>query len=324
METLDFIELAQEIIDGKIPPDDTFAALARLPEQSVFKLMAGADVIREHTFGRSVHLCSICNAKSGRCSEDCRFCAQSSHARTDAPVYDLLPADEIGQGAEFASQNSIHRYSVVTSGRGLSKQNIQKITDTFKKITTPNVDFCASLGIIKESGLEKLGQAGITRYHHNLETAESFFPEICTTHTYQERIDTIKAARAAGLSVCCGGVLGLGESEEQVLELALTLRELGVDAVPLNFLTPIKGTALAQNHNLTPLKCLKYIALYRYVLPQKDILICGGRDHNLGMLQSFIFHAGASGIMTGNYLTTEGKTVDHDRTMIEMLGFTLR
>ena len=164
----------------------------------------------------------------------------------------------------------------------------------------------------------------MTRYHHNLETSESFFPSICTTHSYKERVDTIMTARELGLSLCVGGLFGMGETDEQVFELAMAIRELDVDSVPINFLTPIKGTKLENSRELSPLRCLKIIALFRYALPDKDILICGGREENLGELHPFVFYAGASGLMTGNYLTTKGRTYKQDLKMIEDLGFAVR
>ena len=180
---------------------------------------------------------------------------------------------------------------------------------------------CASLGILDKEDLKILKEAGMTRYHHNLETARSHFGNICTTHSYESRVDTIRAAREVGLSICSGGIFGIGETDEQVLELALTLKDLDVDAVPINFLIPIPGTPLASIEGITPLRCLKIIALFRYVLPQKDIYVCGGREANLKSLHPFIFYAGASGIMTGNYLTTKGRRLEDDLDLLKQLSF---
>lgn len=182
------------------------------------------------------------------------------------------------------------------------------------------VDLCASLGILDDDALKKLAAAGVSRYHHNLETARTHFSSICTTHTFDQRIETLAKAKKAGMSVCSGGIFGMGETDKQILELAMELKTLNVDAVPLNFLSPIPGTPLETADLLTPLRCLKIIALFRYVLPDKQILICGGREANLGILQPMIFFAGASGIMTGNYLTTQGPSLENDLDMLDQLG----
>jgi biotin synthase len=281
-------------------------------------------MIRDFHFHREIHLCTICNAKSGRCSEDCAFCSQSSHARTDAPVYPLLAEKDLQEGALAASKSQISRYSWVTSGKRLSKREIVALADAIEGLDGRAMHFCASLGTLDLEDFEILKKAGVTRYHHNLETCEGLFSRICTTHGYGERVETIIKAKQAGLSVCAGGLFGVGETDEQALELALSLRELEVDAVPLNFLSPIKGTRLEGCHGLTPLRCLKIITMFRYVLPDKDILICGGREANLKDLHPLIFYAGASGIMTGNYLTTEGRTLEKDLEMIEQLQLEVR
>jgi biotin synthase len=183
---------------------------------------------------------------------------------------------------------------------------------------------CASLGIIDSEDMLLLKSSGVNRYHHNLEACKSFFNRVCTTHGYNERVETIVAAKRSGLELCSGGIFGLGEGPEHILELAVALRKLDVDSVPVNFLTPIKGTPFESHHNLTPLKCLKIIAFFRYFLPDKEIIICGGRENNLGEIHPMIFHAGASGIMTGNYLTTDGRTLEKDLEMIDSLGFIVR
>ncbi len=317
-------ELAEAIIEGIVPGHDQLLELARLPEENTMALLAGADLIRRHNFGNSIHLCCICNGKSGRCSEDCRFCAQSAHARTDAPIYGLMNKNELQQGGLRAAQTPINRYSIVTSGRRLPKHEVAAVAEALAGLGKEHIATCASLGILDQTDMELLKAAGVTRYHHNLETSQSFFQQICSTHTYEERIATLKAAQRAGLSICSGGIFGLGENDAQVLELALALRDLDVDAVPLNFLVPIAGTPLVNCQNLTPLRCLKIIALFRYVLPAKDILICGGRATNLMDLHPLIFFAGASGIMTDNYLTTTGISLADDLAMLKRLGFVPR
>lgn len=313
--------LAEEILSGITPPEARYRQLAETPDQEAFALLPGADMIREHFFGRGVHLCVICNGKSGRCSENCAFCAQSSHHQAEAPTYPLKDKDSLKRAGLEAAGTPIHRYSIVTTGRRLPRREVRAVAEALRELDTARIHTCASLGILDSEDFAILKAAGVSRYHHNLETARSHFHRICTTHTYEERIETIRAARAAGFSVCSGGIFGLGETDAQILELALTLKALDVDAVPLNFLIPIKGTPMADRRELTPLRCLKIIAIFRYVLPEKDIYICGGRERNLRDLHPLIFYAGASGIMTGDYLTTSGRTLEADLALLDELGF---
>ena len=324
MDKHKYLNLAERIVDGDMPGAEAFKKMIDISERRVFDFFAGADLIREFYFGREIHLCTICNAKSGRCTEDCAFCAQSAFARTDAPVYPLLTKDKLQAGVLAAANGKINRYSIVTSGKRLLRKEVATVANAIRELDVHDLGYCASLGILDRQDFAVLKEAGVTRFHHNLETSESFFSQICTTHTYQDRVETIKAAKEAGLSVCVGGLFGMGETDSQVLELALTIRDLDVDSVPINFLAPIKGTRLENVRALTPLRCLKIIAMFRYVLPGKDILICGGREANLKELHSIVFYAGASGIMTGNYLTTSGRTLEDDLEMIEHLQFSVR
>ncbi len=324
MDRKTLFTLAEDIINGNPPDIKVYEALAITPDCDAFMLLPGADMIRDFYFGREIHLCYISNGKSGRCSEDCSFCSQSAFARTDASVYPLMEKRELQAGGLWASETPINRYSIVTSGKRLPKEEVLTIAEALVELDLNKISTCASLGILDSDDFETLRKAGVSRYHHNLETASSHFSQMCTTHTYQERIDTILAAKEAGLSVCAGGVFGIGESDDQVLELALTLRELDVDSIPLNFLVPIEGTQAENRNELTPLRCLKTISIFRYVLPKKEILICGGRGANLKELHPLIFHAGASGIMTGDYLTTSGRTLQKDLAMIEHLGVITR
>ena len=324
MDQKSLFTLAEDITNGYTPDIDEYKALTAIEEQDVFSLFAGADMIRDFHFGREIHLCCICNGKSGKCSEDCSFCSQSAFARTDVPVYPLVGKSELQQGGLWALNTPINRYSIVTSGKRLPKKEVTVIAEALAELDGNRISTCASLGILNSDDFVTLKKAGVSRYHHNLETAQSHFSQMCTTHTYQERINTILAAKEAGLSVCSGGVFGIGEDDEQVLELALTLKDLDVDAVPLNFLVPIKGTKTENHNELSPLRCLKIISIFRYVLPEKDIFACGGREYNLKELHPLIFYAGASGMMTGDYLTTSGRTLEKDLAMIEQLGFATR
>jgi biotin synthase len=324
MEGIQLVELAERILTGETLPKETLARIASLPDEQAFDLFAGASLIREHFFGRTIHLCTISNAKSGRCSEDCAFCSQSAFARTDAPVYPLLSRTGLQEGAHAAQCQPINRFAWVTSGKRLPRQEVERLAEALSHLNGNRLGYCASLGTLGADDLAILKSAGLTRYHHNLETSRSFYGQICTTHSYDERVATIRAAKSLGLSVCAGGIFGLGETDQQVLELALEIRDLDVSAVPINFLTPIPGTRLGSLKALTPLRCLKIISLFRYVLPDKDLLICGGREQNLKERHPLVFQAGASGIMTGNYLTTTGRTLEKDLALLQTLGLNPR
>jgi biotin synthase len=314
------MDIAAAIIDGNPPDDATYRKLAGIPEQDVFDMLPGADAIRDHFFGQAVHLCCILNAKSGKCKEDCAFCAQSMHAETDAPVYPLMDSEAIRKGAQYAMANRVHRFSVVTSGGRLSGKAVQRLAGAIADLSKQNLSFCASLGTLGAPEFEVLKLAGITRYHHNLETAESHFEKICTSHTYTDRVKTIMAAKRAGMAVCAGGLFGIGETDNQVLELGMALRRLDVDAVPVNLLIPVPGTRLEKIPRISASRCLKIIALLRYLLFDRPIIVCGGRTANLGHHHDRVFEAGASGVMTGNYLTAPGCEPADDHAMIRRLG----
>ncbi|MBN1621220.1 MAG: biotin synthase BioB [Endomicrobiales bacterium] len=299
----------------------TFEEAACLFSVEVEELLGWADKIREHFKGKKIKLCSIINAKSGLCSQDCKFCAQSSHYKTKIDTYPLVNKEEIKKGLNQAVNNSAGCYGIVTSGHSLSEKEIDVLCLALSECNGSKINLSASLGSLNRDLLRKLQEAGLRKYHHNLETSESFFPDVCTTQSYSQRVETVKLAKELGLKVCCGGIFGLGETKEQRLELAFTLRELDVDSVPLNFLNPIPGTPLENSKNITPMEILQTIAVFRFVLPDKDINICGGREVNLGDLQSRIFRAGANGMMVGGYLTTSGRSVEQDLKMINDLEF---
>lgn len=286
-------------------------------------LMAAAAEIREHFKGKEVILCGISNAKSGRCSEDCMFCAQSAHYRTDAPSFPMKKAKKIVAEAEEAARNGAAFFGIVTSGKRLNTdQEWSEIFKAIQGVREAGLFPCASLGMIDLEKAIQLKSAGLFRYHHNLETARSFFPEICTTHDYQEDVETIRAAMKAGLSVCAGALIGMGETISHRIELAATLRALNVDSVPLNILTPIKGTPLSHMPALPPMEILMTIAIFRFMLPYKDIKLCGGKEKNLRQLLPLGIAAGANSLMTGNYLTTTGRNSSLDHEMILDLGLT--
>lgn len=296
--------------------------LSQLDGTEIYDLIALAGRVTRRSFPENgVELCSIINAKSGHCSEDCAFCAQSAYHNTGVKTYPLLQPEEILRSAIKVEKSGVKRFSIVTSGRGISDRDLDSVLETLRLLRREtNLKLCASLGIITERQAAMLAEAGLSTYHHNLETAPGYFNKICTTHTYQDRVQTIMAAKKAGLQVCSGGILGLGESPQQQVELALELRKLDINSVPLNFLNPIAGTPLQNRAVLPPLKLLKAVAIFRLVLPRAVLRLCGGRKEGLRRLQPLGFLAGANGLMVGNYLTTSGEELQEDLQMLHDLA----
>lgn len=303
---------------------ETALEILKCDEKTYFeKVLPVAKQLREMAFGNKISFCSITNAKSGACVEECKFCAQSaSYKGTQAPVYGLKSADQIAADAREAAQNGATEFSIVTSGRAMTKEKeINTLVDALKKIhEETELESCASLGLMSEENLLKLKNAGMLHYHHNIETSRSYFPNIVTSHTFDEEMETLKGAKKLGFQVCSGGILGMGESLEQRVEFAFNLKEIDPNSVPLNFLNPRPGTPLAHLNDLTPLDCLKAISMVRMVLPQKELFVCGGREVNMKEHQEKMFDAGASGTMLGNYLTTKGRESSQDLEMIKSQG----
>lgn len=293
-----------------------------LPEESIYEILAVTERVRKAHKGIEVNLCSIVNAKSGLCKEDCSFCSQSVKYNTGVSEYPMSEPGKLVEAAHRAEAAGAREFSIVTSGTKIEKErDIESLAEALKEMKgSVGMERCASLGILTREVLVRLKESGLESYHHNLETGRSFFPKVCSTHEYDDDVEVVKTAKELGFYVCSGGIFGLGEAWEDRVELASTLKELGVDSVPVNFLNPRPGTPLEGAENLTPVECLKIIALLRLMLPGKDIVICGGRDVNLRDLQSMIFAAGANGMMIGNYLTTPGRDPGADRRMIEDLG----
>jgi biotin synthase len=313
--------LKERAINAKDIGYQSAIALSAFGRENPFRLIACAAEIREHFKGKNVNLCGIVNAKSGICQENCKFCAQSVHYCTDAPVYPLMESDAMVEKAREAKGFGAHMFGIITSGTRIADESEwQQIYEAIKGITALGIKPCVSLGMLDSERARKLKEAGLFRYHHNLETAGSFFDHICTTHAYEEDIDTVKAAKAAGLSTCSGGIIGLGETMEQRIEMAVTLKELDVDCVPVNILNPRPGTPLANNPQLSPMEILITIAIYRFILSDKDIKLCGGKERNLRQLLPLGIIAGCNSLMTGDYLTTQGRDPELDREMIQDLG----
>lgn len=271
--------------------------------------------------GEGMLRCGIINARSGRCPEDCAFCAQSARHRTGAPVYPLRDAETLCRRAEELARAGVARFGIVTSGTRLVAAELDALCESALRLRREvGIRLCVSPGMVDAAAARQLLEAGFTRYHHNLETAASFFPSICTTHRYEEDLDSLRIAREAGLEICCGGLFGLGEDWEARLEFAATLAELKVDAVPVNFLIPVPGTRLEHRPLLSPQEGLAILSVLRFLLPGQDILVCGGRSQVLGEWGNWIFAAGANGVMTGDYLTTPGCGLEEDQAWMRVLG----
>ncbi len=294
--------------------------LALLPASDTLDMISAAGVARA-LYAPSFFNCGIINAKSGKCPENCAFCAQSAHHDTDAPIYPFVSEETLMKKAEEAARAGAVRFGIVTSGTALTERDVEPLCRAVERIVKEvGIAVCGSLGMLTPERAQIYREAGMTRYHHNLETAESYFPHICTTHAYEEDKASVRAAKAAGMEVCSGGIIGLGESWEQRVELAFTLKELDVDSIPLNFLNAIAGTRLEVMPRLSPQEALRSIALFRLIHPRKNILIAGGRSHVLQEWQSWLYAAGANGMMIGNYLTTTGASFEADHAMMHTLG----
>lgn len=317
---LDFIsKLSDRVLSGENLSREDGLKILSIPDEYVIDLIKQASKVREYYFGNEMEFCSLINAKNGACSEDCSFCAQSSHYKTPINAYSLVGKDEMIEGAERAVMIDANRYCIVISGRRATKEEIEKIADAVVDIKNRfPVKVCCSVGSVDKESLEILKKAGVNRINHNLETSKRFFPNVVSTHPWEERYQTIKNIQQVGLSTCSGGIFGMGESDEDITDLAITYRELGVHSIPLNFLMPIPGTPFENVDNLTPTKCLKIVALFRLFNPKSEIRICGGREANLGQLHDIAFEA-ANCLMAGGYLTRAGREPGKDQEMVQKL-----
>lgn len=318
MKLADKLNLA---VNSKKPIDyKTGLEILLTSSENMLMLFEAATKMRQRFFGDKIQSCSIMNAKSGACSENCAFCAQSSHHNTGIDVYALKSENEIKATFNRAEQLPINKFGIVTSGAAVDDDELKTICSAIKNNQESKVKWCASLGKLSLPYLQFLKQAGLSRYHHNIETVESFFPNICSAHNYQDRIATIKNAKQCGLEICVGGILGLGETMEQRVEMAIALQQLEVDSIPLNFLVAIPNIKLAKQEPLKPLDILRSIVMFRMSNPKAEIKIAAGRCH-LRDLQALVFYAGATGIMIGDFLTTSGRKVENDVQMLQDLGF---
>ncbi len=311
-------ELKNKILNGYLINKEE---ASKLVDEDLEEMCKVADEIRKHFCGNTFDMCTIISGKNGKCSEDCKYCAQSAHYNTGAEVYPLLGTKPILDQAQYNYKKGVSRYGVVTSGKRLSDKEVNQLCETLKTVHKEcKINLCSSLGLLNEEQFKKLKAVGITSIHNNLETSRNYFPKVCTTHTFDEKVETIKAAQRAGLSVCSGGIMGIGESMEDRVDMALELRELGIKSVPVNFLCPIAGTPLEHNKHVTDDEALRIIALYRFILPDAYIRLAGGRIllKNSGKK---CFESGANATISGDLLTTTGTTIDMDMKTLKELNY---
>lgn len=316
---MDMLKLADEIIGGR--------RITREDDLNMFltcdlkELCQGADKIREAFVGEKVDLCSIINGRSGRCPEDCKYCAQSAHNHTACEIYDFLPEEKILEACKMNESEGVNRFAIVTAGRALSGEEFEKAIHAYETMKKEcKIDLCASMGFLTKEQLHRLHEAGVTSYHHNIETSRRNFPNICTTHTYDMKIETLKMVKEEGMCACSGGIIGMGETWEDRLDMAISLAELGIDSIPINALMPIKGTPLENQDQLTEDDILRTIAFFRYINPDANIRLAAGRALLTNDGET-AFESGASATITGNMLTTVAcATIRSDRKMLQDMG----
>lgn len=319
---MDFLKtLTSEVINGYRV---TKGEAEKLVDSDLDELTDSADKVREFFCGNGFDMCTIINAKSGRCSENCKFCAQSSYYDTKIESYEMLPVDEIVKQAKYNDERGVLRFSLVTSGKQLKDNYVEEACEAIKKIRKEtDIEVCVSMGFLREEQFRRIKEAGATRVHNNLETSKGFFHNVCTTHTFEDKVETLKAARRAGLEVCSGGIMGLGESMEDRIDLAFSLRKLGVKSVPVNMLNSIQGTPYENNKKLTVDDMRRIVAIYRFILPDALIRLAGGR----GLLDdkgASCFSSGANAAISGDMLTTSGITIEQDMKTVETLGYCVK
>jgi biotin synthase len=320
---MNYTALAEKALRDEPLTREECHSVLNAPNDDLLALLHGAFQVRSKYFGSTVRLQMLQNAKSGACQEDCHYCSQSSISTAPIERYNLLPQKQMMEGAKQAAASKAQRYCIVISGRSPLDREIDEIAGAVRSIKQEvPIQICCSLGLMSESQAKRLKAAGVDRVNHNLNTSEAFHASICTTHTFQDRLATIKNARAAGLEICSGGIVGMGESDEDLIELATALQDVKPDSIPLNMLTPVSGTPLEQADNLTPQRCLKVLCLFRFLHPRTEIRIAGGREHNLRSLQPLALYP-ADSVFVNGYLTTPGAPAPEVWGMIEDLGFTI-
>lgn len=315
--------LAAEILAGRPLTEAEGLAILAAPDEAVLDLLAAAYHIRRHYFGNTVQLYFLINAKSGLCPEDCSYCSQSKASDAQIPRYTILDREQILEGARLAHEQQAKTYCIVISARLPNERELQAIESIVPEIKARyDLQVCTSLGLVTAEQAQRLKACGVDRVNHNLNTSRQYYSEICSTHTFQDRLETLRAVRTAGLEICSGGIIGMGEQDLDVVRMAFELRELRVESIPVNFFIPISGTPLAECRRLNPRYCLKVLALFRFAIPDREIRIAAGRELHLGSLQALGLYA-ATSLFVGDYLTTKGQPPEADYRMIEDLGFTV-
>lgn len=315
--------LAERSLAGDAPSREDAMAVLTAGDDQLLPLLHAAFRVRERWHGRDVRLHVLQNAKLGACPEDCGFCSQSARYDSGVGRRKLQTVEEIVAGAKHAAEMGAVKYCIVTATRGPSDRDLDTICRAVEEIkATYNINICTSLGLLKEGQAERLKAAGVTRFNHNLESSERFFPEVVGTHGWEDRVGTVQRAKAAGLEACCGGIMGMGESLDDRVDLAFSLRELEVESIPMNFLDPRPGTPMGDRERMTPQECLRTLAMVRFVNPSRDIRIAGGREVNLRSMQALALYP-ANSLFVDGYLTTPGAGYEHDLQMIRDAGFTV-
>lgn len=316
-----WLELAESVIQGQAIDRQQALEILQTPDGEILNLLAGAYRIRREYFGNTVQLYFLMNAKSGLCPEDCHYCSQSKVSEAEIPRYNILNREKLLDGARVAAERQSKTYCLVISARGPNEREMKAVETIVPEIKQKyGLNICACLGLLTPEQAERLKAAGVDKVNHNLNTSDSFYSKICSTHTYADRVATLQAVRNAGMQLCSGGIIGMGEAPTDIVDMAFSLRELSVESIPLNFLNPIDGTPLANEGKLTPLGCLKALAMFRFVNPKSELRIAGGREIHLRSLQPLGLYA-ANSIFVGDYLTTKGQAPEEDYRMVEDLGF---
>lgn len=317
----DWNKLAEKALRGEVLTMEEGLSVLEADDDEVLAIMQAAFQVRKHYYGKKVKLNLIINAKSGLCPEDCGYCSQSIVSSAPVSKYPLLEKDTLVAGARKAMEMKVGTYCIVASGRGPTNKELEQVIDAVKEIkSTMPMKICTCLGILSEDQATRLKAAGVDRYNHNINTSAENFANITTTHTYDDRVATVEKVKNSGMSPCSGCIVGMGESNREIVEVANSIRELDADSIPINFLNSIKGTPLENNKQLNPRKCLKVLALFRFMCPTKEIRMSGGREINLRSMQALGLYA-ANSVFVGDYLTTEGQSATEDHQMIEDLGF---
>lgn len=319
--TTNWNELAERVLDGYAITEAEALEIVRAPDEQLLDILSAAYKIRHKHFGKTVQLYYLMNAKSGLCPEDCSYCSQSKVSDAEIPKYNFLSRDKILEGAKQAFERNSKTYCMVISARGPNEREIAAVEALVPEIKEKyDLKICACLGLLDQDQADRLKACGVDRVNHNVNTSAEHYKEICTTHTYEDRINTLNAVRNAGIEICSGGIIGMGEQDIDVVRMATQLREVGAESIPLNFLIPIEGTPLSGNQDLNPRYCLKTLAMFRFVNPDRELRIAGGREIHLGSMQCLGLYA-ANSIFVGDYLTTEGQAAEADYKMIEEMGF---